>query len=193
MEEEYSVKEVDMSTTELLIYLSLVIFAVLFFVFLIKAYASRFIFLACSIILNGIMGFGKRQFAFLTRFMPLGIEFILFPTVIASVVWGSGFGIFVGLSSALVSYVIKAYISIFSIVIIPMYGLVGILAAMFSNVNILLLGITLTIIYNFFVSSMLMVMFGAKPYKCWFFGITNLVFNMLLFSQFGQMLINTLK
>ncbi len=124
--------------------------------------------------------------------MGYGFELILLVTVISGIAYGSVAGMIVGGLSITLGYILSRRLSIFSIVTVPSYMIIGFLAHYFSNYNIVTVGVLFAILYNMIVSLIIIPVLGAKPVKCLIFGITNVLFNVFMFSRFGDWLLGVM-
>ncbi|MBI3034188.1 hypothetical protein HYY72_03430 [Candidatus Woesearchaeota archaeon] len=120
----------------------------------------------------------------------IGIELTTLITVLSGVAYGAKAGAIIGAAAMSIDYAFSMRLSYFSIITIPSFALVGILAGTFSRVNIFTLGIMLTIFYSIFTGIFILGFMGGHPDKCLRFGITSLGFNALLFSAIAPALLS---
>lgn len=124
--------------------------------------------------------------------MGYGFELILLVTVVSGIAYGPVAGVIVGGSSITLGYILSRRLSMFSIVTVPSYMIIGFLAHYFSNYNIVLVGVGFAIVYNIIVSLIIIPVLGAKPVKCLIFSITNVLFNIFVFSRLGDWLLGVM-
>lgn len=120
----------------------------------------------------------------------IGFEFVMLITVLSGVAYGAKAGAFIGAVAMAMDYIFSARVSYFSIVTIPTYALVGILASAFSGADVLVLGVSLTVFYNLFTWVFILGFMGGHVDKCLRFGLSNLAFNFLVFSGFAPRLLS---
>ncbi len=122
----------------------------------------------------------------------IGIELITFLAVLSGFAYGAKVGAFVGASAMIVDYIFSGRLSYFSIVTVPAYALIGIFASMLSGtgMGIVTLGISMAVFYNLFTSLIIVGFMGGDIDKCLRFGITAVVFNLIIFSSFAGTLLS---
>ena len=94
--------------------------------------------------LNFLLSFFLRP----TKKFRIGIELILFSTVMCSIAYGPKVGIVVGAVSAIINYVGYKRISTFSIIVIPAYMLIGWIAYYLRGFDIGHLGLFFSVLYT---------------------------------------------
>jgi uncharacterized membrane protein len=123
--------------------------------------------------------------SYLSKYIPrahTSIELIMFGTVLVGVSYGSKIGAVFGVISALLYYYAAGRFSYYVAIFMPLYALVGIFSSIFSNVNILTLGLVCTISYTIISSIIVIFMFNAKFDKAILFGLVNTFFNFIMFK-----------
>lgn len=118
----------------------------------------------------------------------LGVELIMFNTVIAGILLGWLGGVVVAVLCVAVNYVFSRKYTSFFIITLPLYVLIGFLSSFFSASNIVATGIIFSLSYSI-ISFFLSFSFGARPLGLFVFTFTNVLFNVLLFSRLGSVLI----
>lgn len=168
---------IEIPTVKILLKYILIFFTIffLFFVFISK---SMFIFLIIFLAITTVVALSMRKL----RRTPIGIEFVMFPTVLSSVAYGPAAGAVIGGLSIIIDDIISAKISPYSLTYIPMYMLVGFFASFFYTGNIILTGIIAVLAYNI-VGSAIWLAMGARPDRTLIFNITNIAFNSILFFK----------
>jgi hypothetical protein len=152
------------------------IIAALFFLSL-----TSFFILALLLMLHALSSIVLRVF----KRNNFGFELVLLITVLSGVAYGAKTGAIMGSIAMLMDYIFSGRLSIFSIITIPTYALIGMLSSTFSYINILTLGIALSIFYNLFTWIFIIGFMGGDISKCVRFGITNLLFNIFVFGAFA--------
>lgn len=134
-------------------------------------------------------------FAYLKRFMPYplrkytyGFELVLICTVASSIALGGKVGLFMGILLMVVNYLAEKRPSDYFIVSVTLYALIGNFAHFFSDFGIIYAGIMLAIGYNVF-AFILSKFLGGRTEGLLLFNTINLVFNILLFSMYGEFLL----
>ncbi len=125
-----------------------------------------------------------------TKRLRVGFELILLSTVLCGIAYGSKAGMMVGALSAVVNYAGYKRVSSFSIVVIPLYMLIGLTAFYFRSFDIAQLGVFYAIMYNLLMAPLIVSYMGAKTSKCLWFASTNILFNYIVFAKIGPILLN---
>ena len=151
-------------------------------------FVSWFIFIgAFSMVVDRIIS----TFFFYAQ-MGYGFELILLVTVVSGIVYGPLAGVIVGCVSITLGYFLSRRLSMFSVVTVPSYMIIGFLASFFADYNIVIVGVGFAVLYNIMVSLIIIPVLGAKPVKCMMFGVTNVLFNVFLFSRFAPWLLEVM-
>lgn len=146
---------------------------------------TKFVFLAFLLFIHIAMSIFLKTF----KRHHVGIEIVLLITVLSGVAYGPKVGAFMGALSMLLDYIFSARISMFSIVTIPAYALIGVLASVFASANLFILGMGLAVFYSLFTWIFILGFMGGDIDKCIRFAVTNLVFNAIVFSIFAPNLL----
>ena len=165
----------------------LIFFAIMFllFVFISK---RMFVFLAISLAITTLVALMMRTL----RRTPIGLEFVMFPTVLSGFAYGPVAGAVMGGLCILIDDIISAKISPYSLTYIPMYMLAGFFASFFSGSSIALIGITTVIAYNAVGAAVWSAM-GARPYRTLIFSTTNIFFNIILFTKVAPLALQLIR
>ena len=139
-------------------------------------------------------------FAFLKKKIPkmrmgkyfLGIEIIMFCTVITSISFGPKIGAIMGSLLMLINYIAERRVSQYTIITLVLYSAIGFSAFYFKHIDIITLGLIITIIYNV-LSAIIVSFLGANMKTMFVFGIVNTLFNLFLFSNFGPLVLRILS
>lgn len=142
-------------------------------------------FLVFFLALNMITGIVIRGFL---RKILFGVETIIFSTVLMGVAFGPHTGLITGIASAGVMLFFQRINLLHVAIFIPLYAGVGYLAGYLRDVNVTLLGITLSLLYCA-ASCFFIWCIGGKVWKCGWFTVTNLASNGFLFFTFAPLLL----
>lgn len=156
----------------------LLIFFVIMFLLFVFISKRMFVFLAIFLVITALAALMMRTL----RRTPIGIEFVMFPTVLSGFAYGPVAGAVMGGLCILIDDIISSKISPYSLTYIPMYMLAGFFASFFSGSNIALAGITAVVAYNTVGAAVWSAM-GARPYRTLIFSATNITFNIILFTK----------
>ncbi len=159
-----------------------------------STYLTRLLILFFFIVINFVFAFVKKRLPKfrLCKYL-LGIELILFCTVMTSITFGPRFGAVMGGLLMIVNYIAERRASRYFIVTTTLYTLIGYLVYYFRDYDIVLLGIATTILYNFFVTFIIFIFpFGENKTTVAIFNIINILFNIFLFGSLGNIVKNLL-
>lgn len=116
----------------------------------------------------------------------LGIEFVTFTTVLFGFVYGPGSGMITGLVLVTLHLLIGQYrLGPYLLWVIPEYGLLGYLAGIMTNVGFLNFGIYSIIVINAMNILLTMIAESENIFRSLPYNLTNILFNILLFTQIG--------
>jgi hypothetical protein len=182
------IKDKKLLTRYILIFL-LIIYSCLVF-----PEAKKFIIIILLIVINLVSAFAKR---FLIKQgisnILKGFEFVMFTTVITGYTYGIKIGMIMGGLCMVINYISENRFSMYFIMTIPLYMLFGYIAARFNNIPIITLGIILTLVYNLMTVFIGMGLMGAKARGILIFSLTNILFNVYLFSILGEPVIKLIS
>lgn len=125
------------------------------------------------------------------RLLLFGIEFIMVPTVLSGVAFGSASGVLAGVATSSIMLFFQGSSPLFALVFIPLYGLSGFVAGQFPSANLVVVGIALSLVYSI-ISSFFIFLMGGKMWKCGWFIVTNLAFNGFLFVSVAPWLLKVM-
>lgn len=157
----------------------LVLFLIAFFVLLVPT--VKVLILVPLLLLNWFVSWFKKKL----RLRMIGVEFILFSTVVSGVFFGPVAGIIMGTLCILINYVVSRHKKKYAIVTIPLYALIGFVSSFIPSGSFVVWGIILAIAYNIASFSLSSAM-GAKKWAVGVFSLTNILFNVFVFLQFGR-------
>jgi len=153
-------------------------------------YVQRILILFSFVIINFVFAFLKNKLRRLEKYL-LGIELILFCTVMTSISFGSKVGAVMGALLMIVNYIAEKRASRYFIVTITLYALIGYLVYYFREYNIVILGMLTSILYNIMASIIIFAIpFGENKRTVIIFNIVNILFNIFLFSSLGNFVKN---
>jgi len=124
----------------------------------------------------------------------IGIEIVMFSAVMSGVVYGPVTGAVMGALSMVIDYVFATRLSFFSIVTIPSYAAVGYFSPLLLEpLGITKLGIIATVAYVAFTSLLIICFMGGHLSKSIRFGITNIVFNIIVFRTAAPLVLGIMQ
>jgi len=113
-----------------------------------------------------------------------GMELITFTTVIGGFLFGAIPGMITGIVLAMIHNIMMRRINFYWMAIIPAFGITGALAGTFTNVNIVVLGLCLTMIPH--IAYIMYRTFTKRfPLTYMPYLFLNLAFNFFLFKNFS--------
>ncbi len=156
-------------------------------------------FIGAGIVTTGLVLFAMRHYLFLIALITInvfsstvlknlrrneiGIEMVMFSAVMSGAVYGPVVGAAMGASAMLVDYAFATRFSVFGVVTIPSYAAVGFLSHYLSGImGIATLGIMMTIAYVTFSNAIICGLMGGHIEKSLRFGLTNIAFNIFMFT-----------
>jgi hypothetical protein len=158
---------------QFLIYGAVVIIGLLLFAF--RHYLLLLGLLMVNVISSALLKVVRRN--------QIGIEMVMFSTVLAGVIYGPVIGAVMGAVSMIIDYAFATRLSFFSIVTVPSYAAVGYIAGLIGpSAGITTLGITLTVGYVLFSNTIIVALMGGTLSKSITFALTDIAFNALMFS-----------
>lgn len=137
-------------------------------------------------------------FAVLKSMVPVikryfyGLELVLVCTVASSMALGPKIGMTMGILLMVVNYIGERRPSDYFAVTITLYALIGYFSYYLRSYGIIYLGISLSLIYNL-ISFMVSKLLGAKISSLVFFSVINILFNIVIFSLYGNIVLDMLS
>lgn len=122
---------------------------------------------------------------------PIDFELVKLFTVLAAVAYGIFPGIFVGVASTLFGRILSGRIDHRMIFSISAIAVISILAAAFSNSDIFVLGLALTIVYHIITAPFSLLMGDNPGFGALYIG-SNIVFNIFFFAKIAPLLLPVL-
>ena len=172
----------------------MLIFLLIIYSALVFPEAKKFIIIILLLAINLISAFAKRFLIKRGISNTLkGFEFVMFTTVITGYTYGIKIGMIMGGLCMVINYISENRFSIYFIMTIPLYMLFGYIAARFNNIPIVTLGIILTLVYNLMTIFIGMGLMGAKARGILIFSLTNILFNVYLFSILAEPVIKLIS
>ena len=126
------------------------------------------------------------------RIKSIGIELVTFITVISALAYGTVAGAIIGLALIIFHLAIPQYMGAYVIWVIPEYALASVLAVALAG-SVAQTGIIVTIILN--AINVLLTFIVSREYLPRYlpYAATNIIFNIILFTQAGEAVLGMLK
>jgi hypothetical protein len=153
----------------------LLVLAALLILFAFWAYLKVMITLAILI----VIGFASLLYNRYLR-ISLGFELILFVTVLAGVKYGPLAAFFVGATALFAIEIFNASFQHSTFVSFTGLALVSITIPIFNDASIVVIGLSMTLLYNAILASGYLLL-GSEPWKVGLFAITDILFNSWVF------------
>lgn len=124
----------------------------------------------------------------------VGMELVTFTTVLAGFVFGPTTGAFIGLV-LIISHLIIGHFAagIYVVWVLPLYLAAGVLAGTVSGFDFVTLGLYTALAINGIGIVLTAIAYMQNLGSYIPFAITNVIFNLIVFSQFGPAVISLLK
>lgn len=126
------------------------------------------------------------------RIKAIGLELVTFITVISSLAYGPLAGAIIGLALIIFHIAIPQYTGAYVIWVIPEYALAAVAASIISG-NIASAGIAVTLLLNAINVLLTFVVYREHLFRYLPYAITNVIFNVILFSQIGETVFGMIK
>lgn len=126
------------------------------------------------------------------RIKSIGIELVTFITILSALVYGPATGAVIGLALIIFHLVIPQYAGAYVIWVIPEYALVAFLAAALGG-GIASVGITITLILNAINVLLTFIVYREHLPRYLPYAVTNVAFNIILFTQVGEAVLGMVK
>lgn len=178
-------KQLTVENFLLLLFTILILFLVFFFFSILRFFLVFLIVLSC-ILLGALSTLYQR-----ITVISLGIDLIVFFTVVAGAAFGPLVGAFVGFSSYFLGQVITNRFNQTTFVSLPAVTLMGLLAGFFASYPIATLGITLTILFDFIIVPIYLLM-GSSWFRSTVFVVGHILTNWWLFTTLGEPMLSLL-
>jgi len=163
----------------------LVLLIALIILLIFRSIASALLLLSATIALSFIASKLKLKYA--------GVELVTFTVVLLGIAYGPITGIIAGILLETIHLLLsKRGFKIYNVWVIPCFGFVGFLAGNFATVNILMLGVGLTLFLH--AVHFLLGFFVLKTQKVRYaiYAISNIILNVLLFANLGAVVLHML-
>ena len=170
----------DKNLKKFLLVLHVVVIVLLIVISSKQARAILFIF--GFIVANVFVTYYKKYFR-----APVEIEVLSFGIILCSYTFGLTAGLIVAILGGIV-YIV--FTNSFNPFVIPMmigYVIMAVLSSVFTSFNIVFLGIAVNIIHNLFVFTVYHFFYGYDPFPNFLFSVSNILFNVILFYNLGQL------
>jgi hypothetical protein len=161
--------------------------ALLAFILLVFLLNKAVFFVLLFVIVNSIVGYALlpvKQFLF-------GIDFTMLAAVLCGMAFGAKVGFLVALLCSLAKLIAQQSFSIYGMIVIPSYLIIGILAGMLANsVDVFTMGLIGMIIHTVLTVGFSVLLLGGNLIKVAAFLVTNLPMNLFLFYYFAPAILN---
>jgi len=156
-------------------------------VFLVLLLVIKFksVFLTLLLLILGIVSIFWKRFVK----MSLGFELITFVTIVLCFGINPVFGFVAAVIMVIVGSFISGRICIPMFVKIGAYAVVCLVSLPFLNMNIVITGILLALLYNIITHFVYVFVFGFNPVNSVIDFILNMLLNVFVFARFGQGLV----
>ena len=178
-------RKMTMKNLLLFIFLLLVFFLLFSLLSLIRYFIIVFIVLI-SILLGALSTMYQR-----ITVIPLGVDLVVFVTVLNGVAYGSFVGALVGFCSYFLGQVLTARFNHTTFVSLPAITFLGILAGLFSEVSIAPLGFTLTVVFDAIVIPIYLFL-GSDWFKSAVFVVGHIAVNYWLFYHLAGIILEVM-
>ena len=119
---------------------------------------------------------------------PIAFELCLFATVITSITYGTVLGALVGSISMLVGFIMSSQFQHKSFFSFGAIMLIAVFSNIFKEINIVLLGVSMTIIYDIMILPLYLLL-GSTYYKSAIYFVTHIIINYWIFSNLAPILL----
>ncbi|MFH0874422.1 MAG: hypothetical protein V1859_00655 [archaeon] len=123
----------------------------------------------------------------------IGLELATLAAVLSGKAYGPITGFIVGFVLILFHLIMSGYVGMYFIWVIPSYAIVGLMAGVFSGVNIVTLGIISTILLNIVYLSFTLMTSPERLMVLLPYSVTNVIINVILFTTIAQPLLSIIK
>lgn len=140
--------------------------------------------LSVIIIIDIVLGY----FMGIWHMRSFGIEFVLLVAVITGMAYGSVAGAVAGFLLITIHMIATQHVNVYLLWVIPGYSIAGFLAGS-TTMSIATFGVYATIVLNLINLAITAIVFRQNTGKFLPFAITNIIFNMFLFTYIAPSLI----
>lgn len=162
-------------------------FSALFLILILQKLFLLVVLIGISLFISYLMG--NYQIA-----KSIGIELVTFTTILAGFAFGPTAGIFVGLFLIITHLTIGHFAAgTYIIWIVPIYLAIGFLAGTLTGFTFTTMGFYMVIAINLFNLILTFLTFPQNLGNYLPYSITNIIFNLILFSQFGPIVSGLIK
>ncbi len=166
-----------------------IIFALLAFVLLIFLLNKAVFFVLAFVLVNTLLGFLLFPF----KEFLFGIDLTMLAAVLCGMAFGWKVGLLVGLLSSVMKLIAQQSFSIYGLVVVPSYVIIGIVAGMVgTGGNIFTVGLIAIVFHTFLTTFFSVFMLGGNFMKVGAFLATNVPMNLFLFYYFAPALLKVM-
>ncbi len=155
--------------------------SIIIILFLLRHVLRAFIVMILFILANVLIGRIRRVIP-----MPIEIEVVTLGTVVCTMLYGFGAGVFVAVFSAIIGAVIAKRISPYTLVMVVGYIIVATIATAFNPADVVKAGIILTIVNNLFIFCIFQFAFRYSVLRNIAYGLSNVILNILIFKYLAE-------
>ena len=163
-----------------------IVFALLSFIILIFLLNRAVFFVLGFILANSLLGF----LLFPLKEFLFGIDLTMLAAVLCGIAFGWKVGLLVGLLSSVMKLIAQQSFSIYGLVVVPSYVIIGMAAGLVgTSAPIFTIGVIAIIFHTFLTTLFSVVMLGGNFMKVGVFLVTNIPMNLFLFYYFAPALL----
>ncbi len=118
---------------------------------------------------------------------PIDIELSTFSSILITIEYGLGYGLMAAFFTKFVQMLYIRKIKMAYFFMISSYMVAALFANFFSALNIVTMGIIVTIISNFYLAFIRKFLLGYAPVEILSYAVTNIIFNIVLFIGFSEL------
>ena len=120
---------------------------------------------------------------------PIDIEMITFPVVLMTIKYGLLWGIALAILSSIFHIIYNKEFSIAQVFFLMGYFASAFLASFFHGINIVLLGVLITVVINFYFAFISRFVIFYSNHEVMIATVSNVFFNIALFIGFSEVII----
>ena len=124
---------------------------------------------------------------------PIEIETLSFGIVLCSYSYGITAGLVVAILGGVLYFTMSSNFNPFTIPMLGGYVLMAAIGSVFSDYNIVIVGIGANLAHNLFIFLTYHFLFRYNPTNNILFSLSNLLFNAFLFSNFSPLVFNLMR
>ncbi len=165
----------------------LIVISILLLIFTIRRFLVAFIVMVLFIFANMLLGMVKRVIM-----VPVGLEVETLGTIVCSMLYGVGAGVFFAIFSITLGAITQKTLSVWTLVKVLVYIGVAITTTLFSPANIIVVGISLTIVATAIIFIFCQLFFSPNLLRNIGYAVTTIILNFFIFKYAAQPIVNLL-